>query len=196
MSDAAPQLFSAAQIATALDVNKRVVLKVLGNTFTKEEQTNGNRVRVWTVAALPETYRATLFQRATRAGFRSLEELLAATAPTANGSVRFHEASEYHQVRAQKLQAALRTVLHLQHKQPRAELLAVGLRDYKAAFGDVVTPEHFWNLLDRTVRRAGTSPDWEDANLYLDDNAVRRSHPTSEVSSFDECAPLTPALAG
>jgi hypothetical protein len=189
--------FTAARVSAGLGISKRVLLKVLGRTFTEEKPMHGNMVRFWSVADILRAcpaYHAGLLSRSQHAGCRSIEEFLSAPDPQWKAAVWFHEAGEYYQVRAQKLQAALNTVLLRQHEMTRAELLALGLRDYRSAFGDTITAEHFWHLFDRTVRRAGTSPRWEDLNLYLDENAARKQPVPVPPDPIVECSSLAPVL--
>ena len=90
--------------------------------------------------------------------------------------IPWDECSDRSQARALKLMEALRPSVMRQHDSnlSAAEFERLGCEDYARATGETITPRRFRDVFKRTCRRAGAAADFDNREIYLDDQPTRR----------------------
>lgn len=178
--------YTAAQLALALSMNKRSVLKALAQTpATGVEIVRGNDTPTWPLAALPERL------------FTSLRDLAAKTQETisqyVDGLIKLKahgltpwqpklalaEIADDCLAEATKLRTALLPALQ-RHASPLltgTDRTRLGLADYRRAFGHAVNERHWRRLIARTLQRDCGADDFNRLELYLPDNPKPKADP-------------------
>jgi hypothetical protein len=169
-------LFTAAEIAAALQRSKRSVLESLKRTPSNETTiVYGNEARAWSRKALPQSILTGLenvaVQRKT-----SVDELLAAPPPFWRPRYPLSELSPKSIERALTLKQALAPALariddvDLTSK----EFEQLGVEDYRRIFGHSVSTRHWRRLLKRTLHRDGGAGNLGRLEIYLDECPARK----------------------
>ncbi len=163
--------FTAAQIAQALQLNVRVVRRRLESISATVVVVKGQPTKAWALSALPPEWQAKLTQTAHQLGCRSTSHLLSLSLEPWQPPVPLAKIAPESVERAAKLQRALATPLAMRNdtRMSSAEFEALGLRDYRAAFGYEVTARHWRELVDRTLARDGGRNDFGRLEIYLDE---------------------------
>jgi hypothetical protein len=169
-------VFTAAEIARALQRLKRSVLESLSNSPLSETKIiSGNEAKAWSKDALPRNILAALDEIATRRG-TNVDALL--TSPPSRWfpprplSQLSKEAIE----RSSLLRRAIApTLTRLEGLGlPAAEVERLGVEDYRRTFGHSVSTRHWRRLLRRTLDRDGGAENWGRLEIYLDESPALR----------------------
>lgn len=172
-------LFTAHQIAAALNVSRQHVFKVLKAVPQTGSVLKGGRpVGGWAFSDLPADLRARLDTEAARLGFRSAESLLDRGRTPWQPEIPISEAAQHHVQKAARLQKALLPVLQeLKDIESMASVEERGLRLYQEVFGHKITARHWRRLMMRTFNRDRGNDDFLRLELYLDDKLQRSCKP-------------------
>lgn len=169
-NEIAVQGWTAAQIATAVGLSKRWVLKALARTQASGSViARGNETPVYCCDVLPEAIRAAV---AAKAKGLSIVDYIETACKPWQPALTLAEMDEGGIEDAKKLRAALLPSLQRQPSKllSGAEKARAGLDDYRREMGYEITVRHWQRLIERTVRRAGPSEDFERLELYLPEN--------------------------
>lgn len=175
-ADGVPEegIYTAKELAVALGMNKRTLLRRLENTPAVVRMVDGNLANAWPLAALPAEWQAKLAELCERGGYRSVHHLVTKPGEQWEPPLTLGECAPAAVGKATKLRTALAGALARRNDTTNGELLALGLADYQKSFGHVVTPQHWWGLLHRTMQRAGAREDFRALELYLDERPARK----------------------
>ena len=172
--------YTAAQLALALGMNKRSVLKALVHTpATGVSIVRGNQTPTWTLAVLPERMRETIASRASGQSLSLADYIETACYPWQPKSP-LAEIADDCLAAASKLRAALLPALQ-RHDSPLLsgdERERLGLADYQRTFGHAINARHWRRLIARTLQRAGSDEDFNRLELYLPDNPKPKASAT------------------
>ena len=183
MTAAAPQAFTAGQIADALGCTPQAIRKRLeflpGQTILAD---NGHENLAWPFTALPAPVQAELALNAERRGYRDPIHLLKSPAPPWQPRVPLSEIGQEWVAKAVKLRAALAPALARlddpalarQSEATAAEFEKAALQEYWRQFGQAISARHWRRLFHRTLERDAGARAWHRLELYLDDAAGRR----------------------
>jgi len=171
----ARSIHTARELATALGLSKRAVLNRLADIPAQARIVHGNEAAAWPLAALPAEWREQLAARAAQGGWRSPDHLLTTPAPRWQPALPLAECAEHAVAKAMKLRTALAGALARRNDLPGPDLVALALADYQKAFGHGITARHGWNLLERTLARAGAAEAFSRLELYLDERPARKA---------------------
>src|SRR6266478_1707775 len=169
-------VFTAAQIATALQRSKRSVLEALKCASSAGTRiVSGNEARVWSRETLPLSILAELEEIAARRKV-SVEALLGSPPPFWRPRYPLSELSQKTIERASLLKRALAPVLALQNDRTltSAEFEQLGVEDYRRICGHIVSTRHWRRLFRRTLNRDGGAENWGRLEIYLDESPARR----------------------
>lgn len=117
---------------------------------------------------------------------------MAANFPSVAGTPSWNRLSARTKQQAHKLRQALASALelHREGRWGRAEIESAGLRDYQRVFGHVVTPRHFWRVLDLVVERDAGRHQFDNLALYLPGRITRKP----QANAFERYAKQLPRL--
>ncbi len=189
-----PQTYTAAQMAAALRIAPRSVRRALeGVEPTTTRIVNGQQTAAWAFRSLTPALQQRFDREAIRLGFRSGVELLSRPQepwqPTINGiAVRLSDIAQHCLDKAVNLQKVMAPLLARREQMGSGEIEALGVRDYAAVFGHLITTRHFRDLIKRTVERDGGAEIWNRLELYLDRNITRRQDcvPVATDNQFED----------
>jgi hypothetical protein len=180
-------MFTAAQIATALQRSKRNVLESLKRILPNGTKiVSGNQAKTWS-NALPQSILAALGEMAYRQ--KTSVDLLLASPPTFwRPRYPLSELSQKSIARASLLKSALASAFARLNDNglSAAEFEQLGIEDYRRAFGHHVSTRHWRRLVKRTLDRDGGAENWGRLEIYLDESPARRPE-------FRKRTPFTPA---
>jgi hypothetical protein len=169
-------IFTAREIATALQTPKRTVLETLQRVECNDLKIiGGNATRAWSIDVLPENILTRLKEIAARRE-TSVEGLLASPPtfwrPRYSLSQLCDEAIE----RASLLQRALAPALARLDDVDLVtnEFERLGVEDYRRAFGHSISARHWRRLFKRTLDRDGGAENWGRLEIYLDESPARK----------------------
>jgi hypothetical protein len=187
------EVFTAAQIASALRRSKRSVLASLASAApTATRLVAGNAARVWAIEDLPEGLRNTLADTAARHQFDTAALFLASPRSRWQPKIPINECSQEGVARASLLRRALASFLKPNARaefQSHADFEAAGVEEYRRVFGHRVTSRHWRRLFRRALDRDGGAQNWARLETYLDETPTRRTKP---LLSFFASAALRP----
>jgi hypothetical protein len=169
-------VFTAAQIAAAMQRSKRNVLQALKETPpTVTTIVSGNPTRAWSRTKLPRGI-AKAVQDAASQQQVSVDALLASPSRSWRPHHRLCDLQEDAIERASLLQRALAPALARKHDETPtcAQFERLGVEDYRKAFGHSVSARHWRRLFKRTVDRDGGADNWARLEIYLDESPARR----------------------
>jgi hypothetical protein len=181
-------MFTAAQIAAALQQSKRNVLESLRQTPPSETRiVHGNEARAWSKQALPQNILTALDDVAARLK-TNVDGLLASPRPFWRPRYPLSQLCEEAIDRASMLQRALAAALARQNDSALllAEFERLGVEDYRRVFGHSVSTRHWRRLFKRTRERDGGAENWGRLEIYLDESPARRPE-------LRKRSPFTPA---
>lgn len=165
-------MFSAAQIATALQKSKRTVLKALEQIAPAGTVTRGgNDAKAWAFAQLPKLLQDQLEAEAARRGYRSHESILAMPPTLWQPPLRWADLAIECQERAAALQRALEPLLAKINdlSASEADFTRQGVEHYRRIFGHAISGRYWRKLWTRTLARDGGAEDWQRTEIFLDD---------------------------
>ncbi len=201
MTDTPPQ-FTAAQIATCLEVQRSTVWSHLKRVPPDGLRiVNGNETSTWTLASLPEALRNRLNAEARQRKYRDAVAMLAAPPVVwpPKDFPKLDDIAANEIERATKLRQALGPQLYCQHDAtvPAAEFEARGVQEYRRVFGYAISARHWRSLFKRTLRRDAGADQLSRLELYLPDKPAVKS-PAPRETRFkvqDQLLPLADYLA-
>jgi hypothetical protein len=169
-------VFTAAQIATALQRSKRSVLEWLKRVPSSGTKIiNGNEARAWSKDALPQNILTTLEQIASRRK-TSGDALLASPPHFWRPLYPLSQLCEEAIERASLLKRAFAPALARLNDVDlaSAEFERRGVEDYRRIFGHSISTRHWRRLFRRTLNRDGGAENWGRLEIYLDESPARR----------------------
>jgi hypothetical protein len=178
--------YTAAQLALALGLNKRSVLKALVQTpATGVAIIRGNDTPTWTLADLPDRLIDLLRYRAGKTGETLPQYIEGLVKLKAHGIALWQPKLALAEIAADCLADAtkLRTALLPALQRHSSPLLSgedrarLGLADYQRAFGHTINERHWRRLIARTLQRDGGAEDFNRLELYLPDNPKPKADP-------------------
>lgn len=174
--------FTAAEIAAAIGRKRSSVGDMLARVpSTGVKIVSGNEARAWTVAALPPALRQAVNTLAKKLRCADGETALRQCAETWLPEIPLPECHSDCIQLARRLREALRASLNRQAAPglSSGELESLGIEDYRREFGRTITARHWRDLFARTLRRAGSVPDFERLEIYLPDKLKRAEAPAA-----------------
>src|SRR5260370_8586334 len=156
-------VFTAAQIAAALQRSKRSVLESLRQTPPSETKiVNGNETRAWSKDALPENVLAAL-EDVAKLRNASVEALLASPPPFWRPRYPLSQLCEKAIERASLLKRALAPALARQSDVDltAAEFERLGLEGYRRVFGHSISTRHWRRLFRPTLHPTAALENWD-----------------------------------
>jgi hypothetical protein len=169
-------LFTAAQIARALQRSKRSILESLKRTpSTGTRIVHGNEARAWSKDALPQNVLTALEDVASQRE-TDVAALLASPPPFWRPRYPLSQLCEDAIERASLLQRALASALARLNDADltSAEFEQLGVEDYRRTFRHRVSTRHWRRLFRRTIDRDGGAENWGRLEIYLDESPARR----------------------
>jgi hypothetical protein len=169
-------VFTAAQIAAALQWSKRSVLESLKRTPPNGMKiVSGNQARAWSKQALPSKILAALNDVASRREI-NVDALLASPPPFWRPRHLLSKLTDEAIKRASMLKLALAPALARLNDVDlaSAEFEQLGVEDYRRTFGHNVSTRHWRRLFRRTLERDGGAENWGRPEIYLDESLARR----------------------
>jgi hypothetical protein len=165
--------YTAAQIASALNLSKRNVSVALQEVPGYVAIARGGARREFTLADLPSRVRERLEASAKDKGFRTVESLLAG--PSDRPAPALREIAPESLDRAAVLKRALEPALqrHGNGTLTEDEFNSLGVEDYRRIVGHEISERYWRRLFDRTISRDNGARDWERLHLYLDEKPKR-----------------------
>ncbi|HOW64866.1 MAG TPA: hypothetical protein P5186_19880 [Candidatus Paceibacterota bacterium] len=164
--------YTAAQIASALDENVRVIRRLLSSIVGSGARVEGGRVaKAWSITELPELIREQLAAQAGKSGI-PIDELLSNAPKAWSLPVPISSINTDAVARAGKLREALRLPLTRRHEDS-ASLAPIGLAEFKRVHGYEISAKHWRRLFERAIDRDGGQEQFERIDLYIDDRACR-----------------------
>ncbi|PXA04336.1 hypothetical protein DDZ13_07330 [Coraliomargarita sinensis] len=167
--------YTAADIATALNRTARGVRKSLaGIEADSVVIVKGKETSAWKIESLPKALQGALHEAAEQHGHLSIDRLMQFPKEqwqprhrdkiVTLGELKGHCIED-----AKKLQRALSEILPMvaEGTLPSEEIEALGLRDYKQAFGHTITPGHWWKLAKRSLDRDRGFQQFDRTEIYL-----------------------------
>jgi hypothetical protein len=172
-----PNMFTAHQIAAALNVSRQRVFKLLQSVpATGQLLKSGKPVNAWNFAVLPGELRARLDRQAEQLCFENAEQLLIRGCEPWLPEVPVSELAQRHVQKAHQLKRALLPVLNeLSDLDSLASVEEKGLKLYLQIFGHAVSSRHWRRLVMRTFNRDRGHGNFQRIELYLDDKLTRQS---------------------
>src|SRR5229473_866521 len=170
------EIFTAAQIAAALQRSKRSVLGSLKLTPpTDTKIVHGNEARAWSKDALPQNILGTLEDISSLRKL-TVETLLASPPPFWRPRCPLNQLCEEAIERASRLKQALAPALARMNDVdlPTVEFERLGVEDYRRVFGHSISTRHWRRLCLRTLNRDGRAENWGRLEIYLDESPARR----------------------
>ena len=181
-------MFTAAQIAAALQWSKRSVLESLKRTPPNGMKiVSGNEARAWSKQALPSKILTALNDVASR-GEINVDALLASPPPFWRPRHPLSELTDEAIKRASMLKRSLAPALARQNDVDltSADVEQLGVEAYRRTFGHNVSTRHWRRLFRRTLDRDGGAENWRRLEIYLDECPARRPE-------LRKPSPFTPA---
>jgi len=191
-----PTGYTAAQLAVALRLNKRSVLKALVNTpASGVVMVRGNETPAWTIAALPDRLRVTLVELARQQGLDLADYITAS--PRSRPPVPLAEIADECLADARRLRDALLPALQRENSSgfDRTERVRLGLEDYRRVFGYTVSARHWCRLFARALQDDCGAEDFQRLELYLPKNPRRKSAPARLLPHEAEFQELSSTIA-
>jgi hypothetical protein len=169
-------MFTAAQIAAALQRSKRSVLQSLRRTPpTKTKSVSGNQAKVWLMEALPQNILTSLEEIASHRR-STVDALLVSPPPFWRPRYPLSQLCKEAIDRASILQRALAATLARLNDAnlPSAEFDRLGVEDYRRVVGHSISTRHWRRLFRRTLDRDSGAENWGRLEIYLDESAARK----------------------
>lgn len=166
-------VYTANQIATALEVSPQAVRKSLSNVpQSKTKIVAGNEAAAWVFQRLPESLRNRLATESSRRGYRSAEAMLSAPDAAKEPAPALDKIREMDIDHATKLRTALRPWLAQRHslRISSAEMEAQGVADYARQFGSKISTRYWRKLSALAIERDRGAENWDRLELYLPKN--------------------------
>jgi hypothetical protein len=173
----AQSVFTAGEIAAALQRSKRSVLESLSKTPPSETRiVHGNEARAWSKEALPQNILTALNDVAARLK-TNVDGLLASPRPFWRPRHSLSELTAEAIERASLLEHALAPALARLDDVDLtgAEFERLGVEDYRRTFRHRISTRHWRRLFRRTLSRDGGAENWGQLEIYLDESPARRS---------------------
>lgn len=189
-----PPTYTASQLARALGITKRAVLQELGSTPAALVQGHGGATKTWPVDALPSSYRERLAIQAKRRGCRDAGHYLATATARWTAPVPVAAIASKWMDQAAQLRDALAAPVQQQHELPPADLLELGLAEYRRTFGHAISGKQWRRLFDRTVERDGGREDWQRLEIYLAGAALARPAKPKPIKTRFDHRPISQAI--
>jgi hypothetical protein len=170
-------VFTAAQIARAIQRPKRSVLESLRQTPPSETKIiSGNQARAWSKDALPRNILTALEDIASRRK-SSVDALLLSLPSRWFPPHPLSELSREAIERASLLQRSLALTLAQLNdvNLTTTEFERLGVEDYRRIFGHSISTRHWRRLFRRTLTRDGGAENWGRLEIYLDESPARRA---------------------
>lgn len=190
--------WTAAQLAVAGRLSKRwVQRKLSGVPASGSIIAQGNEASTYSFDILPAVIQTTIAMNAGAIGLGVAEYIESSCMPWQPART-LAESSEGCIEDAKKLRAALLPSLQRQSSKllSAADKARIGLDDYKREIGHSITARHWQRLIERTVRRAGISEDFERLELYLPENPKAKMEPQRLTPGESEFADLLSVIQG
>ena len=190
--------FTAAQIANALHLSKRAVLKCLADCASSGSVLiRGNEATAWRFDELPNRYQETLARLARDAGLPVFEYLESISKPW-EPELALSELSESCIAEARQLRAALLPAFERRESQlfTPTDHARLGLADYQKAFGHTISERHWRRLMDRTDKRDAGAGDFNRLEIYLPDRLQRLPDITKPLPSESEFQDIRAFILG
>ncbi|HEV2329371.1 MAG TPA: hypothetical protein VGY56_11350 [Verrucomicrobiae bacterium] len=192
------QGWTAAQLASAGRLSKRWVLrKLAGTPAAGSIIAQGNETAVYNFDVLPSAIQTAIAASAGATGLSVAEYIETSCIPW-RPARPLSEIDNAGIEDAKKLRAALLSALQRQTSKllSSTEKARVGLADYKREIGHEITVRHWQRLIERTLRRAGASEDFERLELYLPDNPKPKMEAQRLTPGESEFADLLAIIRG
>lgn len=172
---AAPQHFTALQIARALGKTRQHVHQQLAAVVSIRVVSHGQPTRAWSIDSLPAKLRRELSAIAEKKRHRSTAQLLSEQPARFEPDVPFALTSVAARNRALQLREALRPFITARNSEDvrSAEFAERGVREYRRVVGHTVSAKHWRDLFERTLLRDNGYDEWERPEIYLQRNAAR-----------------------
>ncbi len=169
-------IFTAHQIAAALNVSRQGVFKVLKAVPPSGQILKGGRpVNAWAFLDLPGDLRARLDARAQKLCFANAEQLLNRGKTQWQPEIPMREVADRHIQKAHLLKRALLPILEkLSDLDSLASVEGSGLQLYRKTFGHSISARHWQRLVMRTFNRDAGRDEFQRMEIYLDDKLTRR----------------------
>lgn len=169
-------VFTAAQIAAALQRPKRSVLESLRQSpATETKIVHGNEARAWSRDALPRNILTGLEDAASQ---RNTSVVALLVSPPIFWRPRYplNQLCEEAIERASLLQQALAPTLARMNDVDLTseEFERLGVEDYRRIFGYSISARHWRRLFKRTLEREGGAENWGRLEIYLDESLARK----------------------
>jgi len=191
---AGPGHYSALQLAAAVGVSKRHVLRELsGIEPAGTLLVHGNETPAWTFDVLPETMRQQISAAASEQRL-SLADYLDSICKPWQPKIPLADVTDACTAQARKLRTALLPALQRINSPilSPADHVRLGLADYQRATGEQITERHWRRLIATVTRRAGTDENYTRLELYLPENPPRK--PANTTGKAFDLSPLAELL--
>src|SRR5260370_192183 len=169
-------VFTAAQVAAALQWSKRVILDALKQTPPSGTKVvHGNEARAWSKEALPQNILTELEEVAARRK-TTFDALLASPPPFWRPRYPLSQLCEKAIERASLLKRALAPALARLNDVGTTvvEFGRLGVEDYRRVFGHSISTRHWRRLFRRTLDRDGGAENWGRLEIYLEESPARK----------------------
>lgn len=169
--------FSVAEMAAVLGRSRQAVEMALAGTAPDARivtrLSKGQLAGVWRFERLPLRLAESLRALAARKGYRDAAHLISDPPKRWQSPFPLKQLAPRYVSRAVRLQSALRLALALQNEAAisDAERFQRGFAEFQRVMGKV-SERHFRRLVSRTIERDAGEDRYDDAALYLDDDAV------------------------
>jgi hypothetical protein len=169
-------VYSAAQIAFALNRSKRGIIQALENVAPVPKVIRGQQTHAWPIAALPVSLQESLRNAANQKRCRNPETLLQMPCKRWEPPIPLAEIAQSNLDHAAKLQTALRPLLERQHdlSLTEAEFENLGVAEYKKVFAHTISSRHWRRIFNRTIERDLGSEEWSRFDIFLDERPARK----------------------
>jgi hypothetical protein len=197
-NETSPQGWTAAQLAIAARLSKRWVLKRLAGTPAAGSViAQGNETPIYIFGILPPAVQTAIATNAGAIGLGVAEYIESSCKPW-QPTRPLSEIDIAGIEDAKKLRAALLPALQRQSSKLLSgpDKARMGLDDYKREIGHEITVRHWQRLIERTLRRAGVSEDFERLELYLSDNPKPKMEAQRLTPGESEFADLLAIIRG
>jgi|GEM_PF-6099805 hypothetical protein len=184
---AAPQLYTAAQIASVLGVTARAVTLRTPSQPSGMVNVRGKATKAWSMAALPASMQQELERIAAERGC-TIAQIVSAPVHPWQPPRPWHQIPQPFRDRAQKLCEALAPVLARQHELG-SDLMSLAGVSYRQHFGQEIEERKLRYVMDRATKRDNSFCQWQRPELYLDEAAFH-----GEQSTCTEPTPRHQAL--
>ncbi len=184
--------YSARQLAQALGVSKRWILKTMQSDPQGQQADQLRITRAWALEELPAEFREKLAAEAARQGYRSVDAMLLHGKQPWQPEVPLHQLSEECLENARKLQRALRPTIDRMAAARLngttlngAEIELKGVEEFRAEFGYSISCRQFRAILKRTMDRDRGFEQFDRLEIYLGDRLKRKRERRLQPSAAD-----------